>query len=69
MVTKEEFSELSGKVNTLTESVNQLTTAVANLAKQVHDYGQEHSAMKHQLLMMQDWIRKASEKIGIEFKL
>ncbi|MEK7618118.1 MAG: hypothetical protein AAB410_03145 [Patescibacteria group bacterium] len=69
LVTKQELSELADKVGLLTESVNNLTTTVANLAKQVHDYGEEHASIKHQLLIVQDWIRKAADKVGIEFKL
>lgn len=69
VATKEELSELEVKVGNLTESINRLTSTVENLATQVKNFSQEHIVMKQQMLAMQEWIRKASEKIGIEFKL
>src|SRR3989344_875837 len=69
LVTKQELSELADKVGLLTESVNNLTTAVANFTKQVNDFDQEHKSLKHQMLALQDWARKVSEKVGIDFKL
>lgn len=73
MVTKEEFTDFnkenSAKLSALTESINKLTTAVDNLAKRINDFDQEHKALKHQVSVMQDWIREASKKVGIEFKL
>lgn len=69
LATKQELSDISEKLTALTESVSKLTTAVDNLAKRINDFDQEHKALKHQVTVMQDWIRKASEKIGIDFKL
>jgi predicted nucleic acid-binding Zn-ribbon protein len=69
LVTKQELSELTEKVTTLTESVNKLTTAVDNLAKRINDFDKEHAVLKHQVSAIQDWIREASKKVGIEFKL
>ena len=69
LVTKQEFSNLTDQVAALTESVNKLTSAVANLAKQISDFDQEHKTLKHQMMALQDWARKVSEKIGVEFKL
>lgn len=69
MVTKEEFSELKLEVSEVKESVSKLITSVDGLVKLVKDMLEEHTSMKHQLLMMQDWMRKAADKVGIEFKL
>lgn len=69
LATKQEVSQLTERVNSLAESIERLTTSVANLAKQIHDFSQEHETLKHQLLAVQDWIRKAADKVGIEFKL
>ncbi len=69
MVTKEEFSQLGQKVDKIEQSVNQLTQSVERLATLVQKMMDEHTAIKHQMLAMQDWIRKAAEKIGVEFKL
>lgn len=69
LVTKQEHSELADKVMALTESVNKLITAVANFAKQVNDFDEHHKTQQHQITAMQDWIREASKKLGIEFKL
>lgn len=69
MVTKAEFSELSARVAKLEESVNRLIDAVEKLTTAVNNIAQEHTVMKHQLMVLQDWARKVSEKIGVEFKL
>ncbi len=69
MVTKEELNALSGKVTKLEESVNRLTEAVEKLTVAVQNITKEHTVIKHQILIMQDWMRKAAEKIGVEFKL
>lgn len=69
MVTKEEFSEHKTQVAEIKDSVRKLTDAVEGLATLVKKYTDEHTTLKHQIMVMQDWIRKASEKLGIEFKL
>ncbi len=69
LATKQEVTELAGKLNTLTESVNKLTTAVDNLAKRINDFDDQNTTLKHQLLSLQDWAREVSKKVGIEFKL
>ena len=69
MVTKEEFSELQSEVKEVKQSVHSLITSVEGLATLIKNYSEEHAAIKHQISVMQDWIRKVSEKVGVEFKL
>jgi hypothetical protein len=37
-------------------------------AKQVHVYNKELPAIKHQIQTINDWIRLAAEKIGVDYK-
>ncbi len=72
VVTKEELEERLGVMEqtiATKESVNNLTSAVDKFAKTVSDFESEHLAVKHQLLKVQDRVRVAAEKIGVEFKL
>ena len=73
MVTKQEFNEVKAefhrRFDVIEQSLNTLTEAVERLAKLVKDIADEHQAMKHQVMAMQDWIRKVAEKIGVEFKI
>lgn len=52
MVTKEEFSELSVRVDKLEETVNKLVQVVEKLASAVNKILEEHTSMKYQLLTM-----------------
>lgn len=69
MVTKDEFSELSVRVDKLEEAINRLVQVVEKLAASVNKISDGHTVLKHQMLVMQDWVRKAADKIGVEFKL
>jgi len=60
-VTKDDFVELK-------DGVNLLQTSVDNIAKDVKDLKEEKLIINNRMKNAEDWIDKASPKLGIEFK-
>ena len=69
LVTKQELSDLTSCVVKLEETVSRLIDSVDKLTIAVNKVVEDHTVLKHQVMVIQDWIREASKKIGIEFKL
>lgn len=63
-VTKEDF----GVVGEIKTSLNTLQTSVDNMAKDIKDLKGEKTIMNYRMKNAEDWIDKASPKLGLEFK-
>ena len=72
IVTREELLEnnkrLEEKLATK-ESMNNLRDSVDKFAKTVKDFEEEILTAKEQMSRVQGWIRSASKRLDIEFKL
>ncbi len=68
MVTK---TEVKAGLATLAtkEQVNKLTNSVDSYAKQSKDYYLEMKVLRAQVQSMQQWIKQAAPKLGIEYKV
>jgi hypothetical protein len=62
-VTKEDAKEFATKAD-----INRVLTAVDGIAKQMQTYNEELPAIQQQLRNINDWIKQASPKIGVEYK-
>lgn len=62
--TKTEFDE---KFNKLEHSFSSLQTSVDGLATVFKKYHDEQQIMVHQVKHMEDWIKKASIKLGVDY--
>ena len=67
LATKEDIKELKAEINELRESLRMLTNSVDSLAKAVKDLQVEYSMVLSKVNRIEDWVKKASAKIGIEF--
>ncbi len=67
LATKEDIKELRGEITELRESLNMLTKSVDNLAKAVRDLQIEYTAVLQKVNRIEEWIKKASAKLGIDF--
>ena len=65
----DDLSKLSERTGKLEEAVWRLTDSVDKLTIAVNKVVEDHTVLKHQMSVVQDWIREASKKIGIDFKL
>jgi len=61
--------EMDIKFEIVNERVSQLTSSVDAYAKKADTYYQEMAVMRHRLERMEDWIKTASQKIGVEYKV
>ena len=57
------------KYDAMNENFNLLRNSVDSYAKKADLYYQEMAVMRHRLERMEDWIQKASQKIGLEYKV
>lgn len=69
LATKEDIKEVKAEIAEVRESLNLLTNSVDALAKVVKDLQVEYSAVLNKVNRMEEWIKKASAKLGIEFSL
>lgn len=60
--TKDDFSDLR-------KDFRELQTSVDTYAKKADTYYQEMAVMRHRVERMEEWIQKASQKIGVEYKV
>ncbi len=61
---EERFSELPTKQN-----FSNLQTSVDSYAKKADLYYQEMAVMRHRMERMEDWIKLAAPKLGVEYKV
>lgn len=66
---KEDLFELTERVDKVERAISRLTDSVDKLTIAINKVVEDHTVLKHQMAAVQDWIREASKKIGIEFKL
>jgi chromosome segregation ATPase len=66
MTTKEELQEMRSELADK-KDIDRVLTAVDGIAKQMNDYNQNLPAINQQLRNINDWIKLASEKIGIHY--
>lgn len=64
-VTKEELVTLEYNLNL---KFDKLLTAVDAIAKNNKDSGEEAIVMRHRMERMEDWIKHAAAKVGVEYK-
>jgi len=69
LATKEDVKEIKSELSELRESLRMLTISVDKLAKTVKDLQVEYQAVLNKVNHMEDWIKKASVKLGIDFSL
>ena len=69
LATKVDIKDLKTEISELRESLRSLTTSVDNLAKVIKDLQLEYHAVLNKLNRMEEWIKKASAKLGIDFNL
>lgn len=67
--TKEDIKDIRSEIFELRESIKQLTNSVDSLAKSVKDLQVEYHAVLNKINRMEEWIKKASSKLGIDFNL
>jgi phage-related tail protein len=67
LATKEDIRGLEERVSKLEESHQRLITSVDKLAKAVKDLQIEYVAVLTKVNRMEEWIKKASVKLGIDF--
>jgi hypothetical protein len=51
------------------KQVEKLTSAIDRLTKQTKDNTEERIVLEHRLETMQEWIKQAALKLGIEYKV
>lgn len=61
--------EMDVKFDAMNENFNSLRTSVDIYAKKADTYYQEMSVMRHRMERMEEWIKSASQKIGLEYKV
>lgn len=67
LATKEDIKDVREEIAELRESVRLLTISVDSLAKAVKDLQMEYHAVLNKVNRMEEWIKKASSKLGIDF--
>ncbi|MCL5666217.1 MAG: hypothetical protein M1383_00360 [Patescibacteria group bacterium] len=60
--TREDFSDLR-------KDFHDLQTSVDKYAKKADTYYQEMAVMRHRLERLEEWVKEAAGKIGLEFKV
>jgi hypothetical protein len=68
MVTKEDLQSLKTDLPTKA-SIDNLSASVDGLAKQTKDYRQEVIFLQSKTERMEEWIKQAAAKLGLEYKL
>ncbi len=68
LVTKEDLKDFYNKAE-LDQKFGSLQTSVDGLANTFKKYYDEQQIYVHKLNRMEDWIKKASTKLGIDFNL
>lgn len=61
--------EMDVKFDAMNENFNVLRNSVDLYAKKADTYYQEMAVMRHRMERMEEWIQKASQKIGVEYKV
>lgn len=61
--------DMDVKFGELKQGFNSLQTSVDAYAKKADLYYQEMAVMRHRMERMEEWIQKASQKIGVEYKV
>ncbi len=64
--TKEDLASLELKFSQKFDSV---ITALDAVAKNMKDYHQEATVNRHRLERVEDWVKLAAQKIGLEYKV
>jgi archaellum component FlaC len=67
LATKEDIQRLDSRISKVEESLIMLTNSVDSLAKTIKDLQIEYHAVLGKINRMEDWIKKASAKLGIDF--
>ncbi len=67
LATKEDIKDVKSEIADLRESIRLLTNSVDSLAKGVKDLQVEYHAVMNKVNRMEEWIKKASLKLGIDF--
>lgn len=63
--TKEDLATLELKFD---QKFDKIITALDGIAKNMLDYHQEAAANRTRLERMEEWIKQAAEKIGLQYK-
>lgn len=50
------------------QDINNLYNKLDDLIKETRTYHQEMQSLRHQIQTMNDWIKQAAERIGVEYK-
>jgi predicted nuclease with TOPRIM domain len=72
MATKEDLVNLKDELRSELASqvgLNQLTTAVDNLAKLTKDYYDEMAVLRHKVERMEKWILQVSASTGVKYEV
>jgi archaellum component FlaC len=67
LATKEDIQRLDLRLTKVEESLIVLTNSIDSLAKTVKDLQIEYHAVLSKVNRMEEWIKKASAKLGIDF--
>jgi len=59
--------DITGLEQRLGQRLDVLTTAVDAYAKKADTYYQEMTVLLHKVQRMEEWIRRAAEKVGINY--
>jgi regulator of replication initiation timing len=69
LATKEDIKDLGERVDKIEKTLESLLTSVDKLASNLQKYMEEQIIMKARVDKMEDWIKKAATKLGIDFSL
>lgn len=61
------FDVINKKFDEMHQNFSQLQSSVDGIAKQITTYHQEMISFTHKVDRMEDWIKQASEKLGIPY--
>lgn len=62
-----DITDIKSDVIAMKQSLNVLQIAVDSFAKSHQNQDQENTVKAHQLSRIEDWIKKAADKIGIAY--
>ena len=66
LVTKEDLKDFYNKTE-MDEKFGSLQTSVDNLANKFGKYHEEQMIQAHKLQLMEDWIKRAAVKLGVDY--